>query len=113
MYEESEYLTVTPAVFQVIRQKREKCRCKTCHGDLKTAPSPPRICPGGSYSDKMIIDVVVSKYCDLIPIERYAAMAGRSGLIDLPPQSLIQLTPFVSFVSAVLTCWIYLTNDCR
>ena len=102
MHEVSEYLTVTPAVFQVIRQKREKCRCKSCHGDLKTAPSPPRICPGGAYSDNMIIDVVVSKYCDLIPIERYAAMAGRSGLIDLPPQSLIQLTHYLAdFVKPV------------
>lgn len=31
-------------------------------------------------------------YCDLVPIERYAAMAGRGGLMDLPPHSLIQLT---------------------
>ena len=102
MFEISEYLTVTPAVFQVIRQKREKCRCKSCHGDLKTAPAPPRICPGGAYSDKMIIDVALSKYCDLIPVERYAAIAGRSGLIDLPPQSLIQLTHYLAdFVKLV------------
>jgi len=33
-----------------------------------------------------------SKYCDLIPIERYAAIAGREGLKDLPAHSLIEQT---------------------
>jgi hypothetical protein len=50
----------------------------------------------------MIIDVVASKYCDLIPIQRYVAMAARSGLKDLPPQSLIELThQFAHFVRPV------------
>jgi transposase len=40
----------------------------------------------------MIIDVALSKYCDLIPIDRYKSIAGRAGLKDIPPQSLIQLT---------------------
>ena len=50
----------------------------------------------------MIIDVVASKYCDLIPIERYVQMAARGGLTDLPPQSLIELTHyFAGFVFPV------------
>jgi hypothetical protein len=50
----------------------------------------------------MILDVVLSKYCDLIPIERYVAMAGRGGLMDLPPQSLIELThAFAEFARPV------------
>jgi hypothetical protein len=40
----------------------------------------------------MIVDVALSKYCDLIPIERYVAMGARGGVRDLPPQSLIELT---------------------
>ncbi len=96
MYEVCEYITVTPAVFRVLRQKRQKYRCEGCHGDINTVPPMPRICPGSAYSDEMIIDVSLSKYCDLIPIERYAAIAGRSGLIDLPPQSLIQLTHYLA-----------------
>ena len=59
---------------------------------MVTAPAPARIIPGSSYSDEMILDVALSKYCDLIPMERYAAMAQRGGLKDLPPQSLIELT---------------------
>ncbi|MCB9026424.1 MAG: IS66 family transposase [Bdellovibrionaceae bacterium] len=92
MTENSEFITVIPSQYVVIRQKRHKYRCVKCHGDIVTAPAPPRIKPGSSYSDEMIIDVAVSKYCDLIPVERYVGMAKRNGLSDLPPQSLIELT---------------------
>jgi transposase len=90
--EDSEQLTVIPRQFSVVRYKRHKYRCGCCHGDLKTAPAMPKIKEGSAYSDDVIIDVALSKYCDLIPIERYAAMARRSGIMDLPPNSLIQLT---------------------
>jgi len=92
MTENSEFLTVVPAQFIVVRQKRHVYRCGKCHGDMRTAPPPPRITPKSSYSDEMVIDVALSKYCDLIPIERYSAIAGRAGLMDLPPQSLIEQT---------------------
>lgn len=92
MTENSEHLTVIPAKYLVVRVKRHKYRCEKCHGDLRTAPAPPRIQPGSSYSDEMVVDVAMSKYCDLIPIERYASIAGRGGLEDLPPQSLIDGT---------------------
>ncbi len=90
MTENSEFLTVVPKQYIVVRQKRHKYRCGKCHGDIVTAPTPPRINPGSSYSDEMTIDIVLTKYCDLIPIERYTAIAGRAGLVDLPPQSLIE-----------------------
>jgi transposase len=92
MTENSEFLTVIPAQHIVVRQKRHIYRCTGCHGDMKTAPCPPRITPKSSYSDEMTIDVAMSKYCDLIPIERYTSIAGRAGLMDLPPQSLIEQT---------------------
>ena len=96
MTENSEFLTTIPQQFFVIRQKRHKYRCGKCHGDIVTAPAPPKIKPGSSYSDEMMVDVAMTKYCDLIPIERYSTIAGRSGLMDLPPQSLIGLTHNVS-----------------
>lgn len=92
MVETSEFLTVVPMAFAVIEQNRHKYRCSKCHGDIKTTPAPPRICPGSAYSDEMILDVSLSKYCDLIPIERYVGMAARKGVVGLPPQSLIELT---------------------
>lgn len=99
MTEDSEQLTVIPKKYEILRQMRMKYRC-TCQGAVLTAPSPPRIIPGSSYSDEMIVDVALSKYCDLIPIERYVAMAARGGVKDLPPQSLIELThSFADFLS--------------
>lgn len=91
MRESSEQLTVIPKKFEITRYNRAiyRCQCQSC---MKTAPVPPKIIEGSTYSNEMILDVVLSKYCDLIPMERYAAMAGRSGLIDLPPHSLIDLT---------------------
>ncbi len=101
MTEDSEQLNVIPKRFEIIRLVRPKFRC-SCHGCIKLPPVPPRIIEGSSYSDTMIIDVVASKYCDLIPIQRYVAMAARSGLKDLPPQSLIELThQFAKFVKPV------------
>jgi hypothetical protein len=40
----------------------------------------------------MIVDAAMSKYCDLIPMERYCKIASRAGIDDLPPQSLIEAT---------------------
>jgi transposase len=99
MTEDSEQLTVIPKKYEILKQMRMKYRC-SCQGAVMTAPAPARIIPGSTYSDEMIVDVVLSKYCDLIPIERYAAMAGRGGLKDLPSQSLIEVTHgFADFVS--------------
>src|ERR1035438_9060198 len=99
MTEDSEQLTVIPKKYEILKLMRMKYRC-SCHGAVLTVPSPPRIIPGSSYSDEMIVDVALSKYCDLIPVERYSAMAARGGVKDLPPQSLIELThSFADFVS--------------
>ncbi len=92
MVESCEYLTVIPASFAVIVQNRHKYRCSKGHGDIKTTPAPKRICPGSAYSDELILDVALSKYCDLIPVERYVNMAARRGVMGIPPQSLIELT---------------------
>jgi len=102
MTEDSEFLTVIPAQHLIIRQKRHKYRCGSCHGDVKTAPAPKRMKPGSGLSDEMMLDVSLSKYCDLIPIERYASMADRQGMQGLPRQTLIEGTHYVAdFVEGV------------
>jgi hypothetical protein len=40
----------------------------------------------------MVVDVALSKYCDLIPVERYVQMASRSGVSGLPANTLIEGT---------------------
>ncbi len=96
MTENSEQLTVTPKKYEILKYKRSIYRC-SCQSCMKTAPLPPRIVPGSTYSDEMILDVALSKYCDLIPIERYVQMASRSGLMGLPPNTLYDLTHQLAF----------------
>lgn len=96
MTEDSEQLTVIPKKYEILRFKRAIYRC-SCQSCMKTAALPPRIIEGSTYSDEMILDVVLSKYCDLIPMERYVQMAKRGGLMDLPPNSLIDLTHRFAF----------------
>jgi len=101
MTEDSEQLTVIPKKYEIIRTKRAIYRC-SCQSCMQTAPLPPRIIEGSTYSDEMTVDVVLSKYCDLIPMERYVKMAERGGLMNLPPNSLIDLThKFAFFVLQV------------
>lgn len=103
MFETSECLTLDPREFYVRRTRRKKYRCGKCHGGIVTTPAPPRITPGGSYSNELMIDVAMSKYCDLVPIERYVAIAGREGVRDLPQNSLIETTHQVAdFVEPVV-----------
>ncbi len=91
LFDTSEKLEVKPKVYFISRVKRAKYNCK-CSGSMVNTPSSPSIVPSSNYGDSLIIDVALSKYCDLIPIERYVQMAFRQGVVDLPPQSLIGLT---------------------
>ncbi len=101
MSESSEQLTVIPKKYEITRYNRSIYRC-SCQSCMVTAPQLPRIIEGSTYSNEMIMDVVLSKYCDLIPMERYAQMAARGGLMDLPPHSLIDLThKFADFVKVI------------
>lgn len=102
--EDSEYLTVIPRRYFVVLQKRVKYRCSSCQEGLITAPVIPKIKPGSSYSDEMVVDVALSKYCDLIPVERYVQMADRGGVSGLPANTLIQGTHnLANFLAPVYT----------
>lgn len=96
MTEDSEQLTVTPKKYEILKYMRAIYRC-SCQSCMKTADPVPRIVEGSTYSDEMILDVALSKYCDLIPIERYVQMAARSGLPNLPANTLYDLTHKFSF----------------
>ena len=87
MTEVSEHLTVIPKKYMIVRQHRHKYRCSGCHGSIVTTPGLPRIVPGSAYSDELTVDATLSKYCDLIPMERYCDMAARQGFPGIPPHS--------------------------
>lgn len=96
MTEDLEYIEKVPSSYRVIREKKHKYNCSSCHGEIVTTPAIPRIKPGSAYGDETIIDVGVSKFCDLIPIDRQVKMAARLGFEGLPPQSLIETTHYLA-----------------
>jgi transposase len=64
-YDESEQLDVEPARYFVRVTRREKRACRSCEqGTVTMAPLEPRIIEKGLASDAVVIDTVVSKYCD-------------------------------------------------
>ena len=71
-YEQSERLDVEPAKYFVVVTKREKRACQACEDQgVACAPLPARIIEKGLASDRVVIDTVVRKYADFLPL--YAA----------------------------------------
>jgi len=83
-YDESEQLDVQPARYFVCVTKREKRACRSCQqGTVTMAPLEPRIIEKGLASDAVVIDTVVSKYCDHMPLYRQAAMLEREAGLEI------------------------------
>ena len=83
-YEESSQLDVEPAKYFVLVSKREKRACKSCEEQgVVSAPLPPRIIEKCLASDQIVIDTVVSKYCDHQPLYRQSAMLERDTGLEL------------------------------
>ena len=83
-YESSEQLDVEPAKYFVRVTKREKRACKACEEQgVQAAPLPTRIIDKGLASDRVVIDTVVSKYADHLPLYRQSAILERETGIEL------------------------------
>jgi len=83
-YETAEQLDVEPAKYFVRVIKREKRACKTCEEQgVQCAAVPARIIEKSLASDRVIIDTVVSKYADHLPIYRQSAILEREAGIEL------------------------------
>ena len=77
-YDVSEQLDVEPAKYFVVVTKREKRACPHCaEGGVAAAPAPERIIEKGLASDRVVIDTLISKYCDHLPLYRQSAMLER------------------------------------
>jgi transposase len=83
-YESSEQLEVEPAKHFVLVTKREKRACRDCEEQgVETAAAPARIIPKSLVSDRVIVDTVVSKYCDHLPLYRQSAMLERETGLEI------------------------------
>lgn len=83
-YEESEQLEKIPARYVVLVTKREKRACGHCKaGGLKTAPAPLRILDKSLASDRIVVDTIVSKYSDHLPLYRQSTMLEREAGVEI------------------------------
>jgi len=83
-YDVSEQLDAEPAKYFVVVTKREKRACKHCEeGGVAAAPAPARIIEKGLVSDRVVIDTVVSKYSDHLPLYRQGAILEREAGVEI------------------------------
>ena len=83
-YDQSEQLDVEPAKYFVQVTKREKRACQSCgEGGVVAAPVPARIVDKGLVSDRVVIDTVVAKYGDHLPLYRQSAILERETGLEI------------------------------
>jgi transposase len=82
-YDQSEQLDVEPAKYFVVVTKREKRACKSCAEGVVAAPVPARIIDKGLASDRVVIDAVVAKYGDHLPLYRQSAILERETGLEI------------------------------
>jgi transposase len=83
-YEQTEVLDVRPAEYFVTVIKREKRACRQCEEQgVRTAAAAERIAAKSLLSDRVIIDLVVAKYCESLPLYRQQAMLRRDGGVEI------------------------------
>jgi transposase len=75
----SEILEYVPARFQVIRQVRPKLACACCERIVQ-AQAPSRPIERGIAGPGLLAHVLVSKYCDHLPLYRQSDIYAREGV---------------------------------
>ena len=82
----TEVLDYVPGRFQVIRHVRPKYACKACDA-ITQAPAPAMPTPRGRATPAMLAHLLVSKYCDHLPLYRQSEIYARDG-VDLDRSTL-------------------------
>src|SRR5208337_3531101 len=83
-YDVSEQLDVEPAKYFVVVTKREKRSCKHCEeSGVAAAPPPARIIDKSLVSDRVVMDTVVAKYSDHLPLYRQSAILERETGVEI------------------------------
>ena len=102
-YDTSEQLDVEPAKYFVKVTKREKRSCSKCPGKgISSAPLPPRILPKGKFSDRVILDIVLGKYRDHLPLHRQQGILLAEAGIEVSRSTLCnQITQVGSLCQSI------------
>jgi transposase len=75
----SEMLDYVPARLRVLRIRRPRYGCRAC-GTSHQAPAPERPIAKGLASAGLLAHVLVSKYCDHLPLYRQSQIFARQGV---------------------------------
>ncbi|MGH6803837.1 MAG: IS66 family transposase [Methyloceanibacter sp.] len=75
----SEMLDYVPARLRVIRIRRPRYGCRAC-GTIHQAPAPERPIAKGLATPSLLAHVLVSKYCDHLPLYRQSQIFARHGV---------------------------------
>jgi transposase len=78
----SQRLDVIPAQFRVLVTRRPRYACRHCSGAVVQAHAPEHVVPGGLPTERLIAQVMVSKFGDHLPFYRQAEIYKRQG-VDL------------------------------
>jgi len=76
----SEQLDIAPAQLRVRVTRRPRYACRACEESVVVAPAPERPIDGGMPTEALIVHVVVSKFCDSLPLYRQSQMLARQGI---------------------------------
>jgi transposase len=77
----SEQLDIAPAQLRVRVTRRPRYACRACEESVVVAPAPDRPIDGGMPTEALIVHVVVSKFCDALPLYRQSQMLARQGVV--------------------------------
>src|ERR1700761_6695292 len=75
----TEVLDYVPGYFRVVRHVRPKYACTACDA-ITQAPAPAMPTPRGRATPAMLAHLLVSKYCDHLPLYRQSEIYAREGL---------------------------------
>ena len=76
----SEQLDIVPAQLRVRVTRRPRYACRSCESAVVVAPAPERPIDGGMATEALVVHVVVSKFCDSLPLYRQSKILERQGI---------------------------------
>lgn len=76
----TEQLDIVPAQLRVKVVRRPRYACRACEVAVVQAAAPERPIAGGMATEALVVHVVVSKFCDALPLHRQAQMLKRQGI---------------------------------
>src|SRR5215217_4591998 len=76
----TEMLDLVPAQLRVKVLRRPRYGCRKCEACVVQALAPERPIDGGMATEALVAHVVISKFCDFLPLHRQSQMLARQGI---------------------------------